>query len=264
MSCPFFLRNVWNWFAWFRYSIKWTRLPGDGKDHGWIPDSRRILFYKKKGRYNGLKAQSSRSSPRPGFTFVHSKRSIAKIRKTRATNWREAKVRQRTIQWNSTHVRKIRIRLLAEKFTKLKNVQGSRVMVAVWKREKLDRRKWFSLESWSMLFSLAKHSVLHGPRQCENASLRLDLLIFSFPLSLSFVFFSVFFNHTIRQSATTRLNIWSDCVHNLGLLLSGSVCALQTIKICFLIIFITLYLSVLVCVFDLFVFCFCRFFYFLF
>lgn len=42
---------------------------------------------------------------------------------------------------NSTHVDKIRIRLLAEKFTKSKNVQGSRVMVAVRKREKLDRRK---------------------------------------------------------------------------------------------------------------------------
>lgn len=193
MSCPFFLRNVWNWFAWFRYSVKWTRLPGDGKDLGWIPDSRRILFYKRKGRYNGLKAQSSRSSPRPGFTFVHSKRSIAKIRKTRATNWREAKV-QRTIQWNSTHVRKIRIRLLAEKFTKLKNVQGSRVMVAIWKREKLDRRKWFSLESWSMLFSLAKHSVLHGPRQCENASSLgpFDFFFFSLPFFCFFFLFSLF------------------------------------------------------------------------
>lgn len=90
---------------------------------------------------------------------------------------------------------------------------------------------------------------------------------FSFSLSFLLFFFSVFFIHTIRQSATTRLNIWSDCVHNLGLLLSGSVCALQTIKICSFIIFhlpITLYLSVLVCVFDLFVFCFCRFFLFLF
>lgn len=144
--------------------------------------------------------------------------------------------------------------------------KGSRVMVAVWKREKLDRRKWFSLENWSMLFSLTKHSV--GPSRSSPVRERFLAWTFWFflflSLSLSFVFFSIFFIHTIRQSATTRLNIWSDCVHNLGLLLSGSVCALQTIKICFFIIFITLYLSVLVCVFDLFVFCFCRFFLFLF
>lgn len=45
-----------------------------------------------------------------------------------------------------------------------------------------------------MLFSLAKHSVLHGPRQCENAS-SLGPFDFSFSLSLSFVFFCFLYSY---------------------------------------------------------------------
>lgn len=130
---------------------------------------------------------------------------------------------------NSTHVDKIRIRLLAEKFTKSKNVQGSRVMVAVRKREKLDRRKWFYFR-WKVGRCTSRRQSISSPfffprsRQRQNtSSFRLSFIPFFFlslirqrdneanPIGPRFHF---------RNLEKSRLVISSS---------SSSMCALQTI-----------------------------------
>lgn len=133
---------------------------------------------------------------------------------------------------NSTHVDKIRIRLLAEKFTKSKNVQGSRVMVAVRKREKLDRRKWFYFR-WKVGRCTSRWQSISSPffprsRQRQNtSSFRLPLFLFFFFL---FFFFPPFIVHS--DNAITRLirsaRVSFRNLENLGSL-SPPVCALQTI-----------------------------------
>lgn len=141
---------------------------------------------------------------------------------------------------NSTHVDKIRIRLLAEKFTKSKNVQGSRVMVAVRKREKLDRRKWFYFR-WKVGRCTSRWQSISSPfprsRQRQNTS--------SFRLPL-FSFLHFFFS---SDNAITRLirsaRVSSRNLENLGSLSPPALlrCVLcKQFKICFIFFYSFIYL----------------------
>lgn len=137
---------------------------------------------------------------------------------------------------NSTHVDKIRIRLLAEKFTKSKNVQGSRVMVAVRKREKLDRRKWFYFR-WKVGRCTSRRQSISSPfffprsRQRQNTS--------SFRLSfIPFFFFSLSSDNAITRLIRSARVFIFETLKNLGSLSPPPppppralppVCALQTI-----------------------------------
>lgn len=152
---------------------------------------------------------------------------------------------------NSTHVDKIRIRLLAEKFTKSKNVQGSRVMVAVRKREKLDRRKWFYFR-WKVGRCTSRWQSISSPfprsRQRQNTS------SFRLPLFSFLLFFS-------SDNAITRLirsaRVSSRNLENLGSLSPPALlrCVLcKQFKICF-IFFLFIYLFILF-FFPLFIFLF--------
>lgn len=127
---------------------------------------------------------------------------------------------------NSTHVDKIRIRLLAEKFTKSKNVQGSRVMVAVRKREKLDRRKWFYFR-WKVGRCTSRWQSISSPfprsRQRQNTS------SFRLPLFSFLLFF--FIRQRDNEANPIGPRFISKPWKSRLVIPSGSppVCALQTI-----------------------------------